>query len=117
LLGNNAESKYKENSVGSYFSIISGLQQVWRQASLREGFGPPATDWKLHYVTSVRLLQRLKKGRAFQHRNFAPKYLRCISVSDVALWNGYILAGEIIKLHPFYFCSPSSSSALLSLPV
>lgn len=117
MLGNNAESiKYKENSIGSYFRIISGLQMVWRQASLREGLGPPAKDWKLHYVTCVRLLQCLKKGKAFQHRSFAPKCFQCSDVRDVAFWNGYILAGEIIELHPFYFSSPSFS-APLSIPV
>jgi hypothetical protein len=90
---------------------------VWRQVSLREGFGPPATDWKHHYVTCVQLLQHLKKGRAFQHRSFAPKCFRCSDVRDVAFWNGCILAGEIIELHPFYFSSPSSFSVPLSLPV
>lgn len=66
---------------------------VWRKASLREGFGPPATDWKIHYVKCLRLLQRLKNGRAFQHKKFAPKCFRCSDVRDVAFWNGYILAG------------------------
>ncbi|PNF29135.1 hypothetical protein B7P43_G12602 [Cryptotermes secundus] len=73
--------------------IISGLQMVWRQASLREGFGTPVKDWKLHYVTCVRLLQRLKKGKAFQHRHFAPKCFQCSDVRDVVFWNGCILAG------------------------
>lgn len=90
---------------------------VWRQASQHEGFRPPAKDWKLHYVTCVRLLQRMKKGKAFQHKSFAPKCFQCSDVRDVAFWNGCILAGEIIELHPFYFSSPSSFSVPLSLPV
>ena len=78
--------------------IISGLQVVWHQVSLREGFGPHATDWKHHYVTCLRLLQHLKNGTAFQHKNFAPKCFHCSDVRDIAFWNGCILAGEISKL-------------------
>jgi hypothetical protein len=79
------------------YRIISGLQVVWRQASLREGFGPHATDWKCHYLTCLRLLQRLKNGTAFQHKHFAPKSFHCSDVRDVAFWNGCILAGELNK--------------------
>lgn len=91
-------TKHIENAADYSYRIISGLQVVWHQASLREGFGPHATDWKCHYLTCLRLLQRLKNGTAFQHKNFAPKSFHCSDVRDVAFWNGCILAGECNKL-------------------
>lgn len=88
------ESLLKASCVSSQWNrIIASLQTVWRAKCMRNGFGCLAVDWKEQYLACHRLLQDVKNGSAFQHKNFAPKCFHFCDVRDVAVSHGYLFAG------------------------
>ncbi|KDR10691.1 F-box/WD repeat-containing protein 2-like [Zootermopsis nevadensis] len=76
--------------------IISSLQPVWRYLCLHLGTSSVnyiADNWKTLYITCRRLLQHLKKGSAFKHRNFIPENFHASVIRGLVYGNGYLFAG------------------------